>query len=331
MPRSVVRVVAVMVCLVTSPPLFSQNKAQVRKSHRMDRELEFTYDNDVYLLTDRYYTSGLNVAYSKLIRPESNFYRRFSSKRSDSSKLVTRYHYGHSIYTPNGIKKRDFNDFDRPYAGWHHLRFEVMNFPNVHTANTFELEVVGRRSGLGNFQEWWHNAFNIVQPRGWQYQISSEPILNFSYNRTRNWRLTRKIQVMTNSGMKIGNGQNRLNQEVTLRLGKFNALNNSSIMNSRVSHFVPQLGEYLSNGEEAFVFYGLNANYILSNILIQGSLFNNESPHTEDIHNLVFVQRWGFLYSSYYVTFYFTYYRLGKEVVGGRSHRYINLNLAFRF
>ena len=131
--------------------------------------------------------------------------------------------------------------------------------------------------------------------------------------------------------MKLGNGQNKLNQEVTLRMGKFNPLNNTSMINSRVSNLVPQLGAYPKNGEEAFVFYSINANYVLSNILIQGSLFNNESPHTEDIHNLVFVQRWGFLYSNYYVTFFFTFYRVGKEVVGGRSHRYLNLNLAFRF
>ncbi len=312
---------------------YAQERARVSRSHRMDRELQLSYDNDVYFLTDRYYSSGANIAYSRFIQPDSKFYRRFRSKRSDALKVITRFHYGHRIYTPNEIKERDVDNFDRPYAGWHYLKFQMLNFPARNTANRYTVEfgLVGNRSGIGNFQEWWHNSFNIEQPRGWQFQISSEPVINLGYDRIKNWRLAKKIKLMTSSGVQLGNGQNKVDQEVMLRVGKFNDLINSSIINSRVSGQMPKRGVYPKDGEEGFVFCGINASYVLSDIFIEGSLFNNESPHTEDIHNLVFIRRWGFMYSNYYVTFFFTFYRVGREVVGGRSHRFLNLNLAFRF
>ncbi len=299
----------------------------------MDRELEFTYDNDLLFSTDRYYSSGVNIAYSRAIRSSSNFFRRFSSKRMDSTKLITRYHYGHRIYTPNEIKEPDVDDFDRPYAGWHYLKFEMLNFPSNNVINRFtvDLGIVGRRSGIGNFHQWWHKAVKIVEPRGWDYEIASEPVLNLGYNRMRNWQLAEKIKVITNSGVLVGNGQNRLNQEVLVRVGKFNDLTNSSVFKSRVSHHLPEVGIYPKDGEEGFFFYSITGTYALSDIFIEGSLFNNESPHVEEMNNFIITRKWGFVYSNYYTTFSFTVYRIGQEVVGGRFHRYVSMNLALRF
>nr|WP_185154236.1 lipid A deacylase LpxR family protein [Fulvivirga sp. M361] len=299
----------------------------------MDREVEIIYDNDLYYGSDRYYTSGSNAAYSRLIKSRSKFYRQFRSKRSDSLKVITRYHYGHQIYTPDGIRSIDFEQFDRPYAGWHYLRFQTLNFPGENTANKYgiELGLVGSMSGVGNFQQWWHEAFGILQPRGWEYEIRNEVVMNLSYNRIKNWKLAKKIKIMTNSAIQLGNGKNKVGQEVLLRLGKFNDIMNSAIINSRVSDLIPKIGVYPGDGEEGFAFFSINADYVLSDILIEGSLFNDDSPHTEEINHLVFTQKIGFVYSNYYTTFSFTAYRIGEEVVGGRIHRYLSLSLAFRF
>lgn len=300
----------------------------------MDRELELTYDNDLILFTDRYYTSGVNVAYSRLINRESRFYKSFSSKKSDSSKLIYRIHYGHRIYTSKEIKEKDVQQFDRPYAGWHYLKFDMMNFPKPEVANTYSMDVgmVGEMSGIGNFHVWWHRGVGITTPRGWEYEVANEVLINFRYNRIKNWHLGRRIKFITNSAISAGNRENKLEQELVVRIGKFNELMNTSYVNSRVADFIPELGYYPKDGgEEGFLFLGISGSFVLSNIFIEGSLFNNNSPQTAEIENFLIVRKWGFVYSNYYTTFSFTAYRLGTELVGGKVHRYLNLNLAFRF
>jgi len=304
------------------------------KSHRMDRELLFSYDNDLLFLTDQYYSSGANITYSRIINAKSDFYSKFSSKKSDSSKLITRYNYGHQVITPSNIENPDVEDFDRPYAGWHYLNFHLLNFPkrNVMNKYSIELGLVGEQSGIGNFQEWWHETFNILGPRGWDYEIANEPVLNFGYNRLKNWRVSKGFDVITDSGLKIGNGQNKITQNVTLRAGQINDINNSGFANSRMSGSKPGLKSLNSkNKEEFIVFYGYSAEYILSNIFIEGSLFNENSPHTEELESFVFVNKVGIIYTNYYTSFSIVYHRISREAVGTNAHRYISASLGFRF
>lgn len=303
------------------------------RSHRMDRELLLSYDNDLFFLTDQYYSSGSNITYSRIIKEQSDFYQRFSSKKLDSSKVITRYNYGHQIITTRNIQKRDVEDFDRPYAGWHYVNFDLLNFPKKNVMNLYSIEVglVGESSGIGNFHEWWHEQFNILKPRGWDFEIANELVINLSYNRVKNWRITKGFDFITDSGLKFGNGQNKITQNITLRAGTLNELINSGYANSRMSTQLPNVDVEKKEKEEFIFFFGYGAEYVLSNIFIEGSLFNDNSPHTEELDHLVFVNNVGIIYSNYYTTFSVKYYQISKEAVGATRHRYISVSLGFRF
>jgi len=299
----------------------------------MDRELSFSYDNDLYFGTDQYYTSGANIVYGRLLHQGSKWYDRFKSKRSDSLKVIARLQYGHKIFTPSKIKNRFATQFDRPYAGWHYIKFHVQNFHGVNSSNLYrvELGLVGKQSGIGNFHVWWHEQFGFPTPKGWKYQISNEVILNLAYNRQMMWSPVRRIGFYSNTGVKVGNGMNMASQELVARYGKANRLINSAFANSRLDKIIPKIGNKDPEEEEGFLFYGFEGRYMLSNIFIEGSLINQETLHTEDLETFVLVRKWGFMYSNYYTTFYFTVYKLSKEVVGAKKHRYVSLNLIFRF
>lgn len=316
--------------VIESPVAFGQMPF---KSHRMDRELLFRYDNDLIFMTDRYYTSGMNITYSRLIKQESDFYKFFGSKKSDSSKLITHYDYGHKMFTPRKISKRKVEEFDRPYAGWHYVRLRVQNFPHPNNGNVFQIEagVVGEASGIGQFQEWWHGKLGITQPKGWEYEIENELVFNLAYNKLRSWKLVNGVDIVTDSGVKFGNGQNRLSQGMTLRLGDFNALNNSGFGESRISFKRPKYSVNNDERDEVFFFYGVAAHQVISNIFIQGSLISDDSPHTEHLEEFVIARQWGIMFTNYYTTFYFTVHRISPEVVGGNVHRFLSLNLSFRF
>lgn len=303
------------------------------RSHRMDRELLLSYDNDLFFLTDQYYTSGANITYSRIIKLNSKFYTRFGSKKSDSSKLITRFNYGHQVITPTNIQNSEVEEFDRPYAGWHYLNFDILNFPKRNVMNRYSIEagLVGEKSGIGNFQEWWHKTFNILGPRGWDYEIANEPILNLSYNRVKNWKVVNGFDIVTDTGVKVGNGQNKLAQNVTLRAGRINDISNSGYANSRMSNKIPDVNLVDNHKEEFIVFYGYSAEYVLSNIFIEGSLFNENSPHTEELESFVLVNKAGIIYTNYYTSFSIVYYQISREVVGSDVHRYLSVSLGFRF
>lgn len=309
-----------------------QSLAQVTtRSHKIDRELRITYDNDLYFGTDQYYTSGGTATYSFLTKPTSRLHNRFG--RNDSAKVIGSIEYGHQIFTPNKIKRRDVNEFDRPYAGWQYLQFQVQSHSRKNIMNEYsvELGVVGERSGMGNLQQWYHDRLSFPQPQGWQYQIENEVILNLEYHKKMLWSPVRRIGFYSDTGLKFGNGINRATQEVTVRYGKANRLSNSEAGQSRISNHIPVVGNSDPEEEEGFIFYGIEGQYVMSNIFIEGSLINPESPHTEELEQFVIIKKWGFTYTNYYTTFSFVVYNLSPENKGAKDHTYLSLSLSFRF
>jgi len=326
----------VILFIILTNIIVSDSLAQIRtKSHRMDRELNLSYDNDSYFGSDQYYTSGMHVTYSRHVKSQKWFYRKFSSKKSDSSKLIIRYSYGHKMFTPSNIKIKpeQVSKIDRPYAGWHYAALTTDNYPSPNSKNSYKITIglLGEQSGIGNFQEWWHNAFRIKQPRGWRSQISNQAILNLQYNRLQSFQIYDKMDIITDSHVTFGNGANKIGQSALVRWGDPNPLNNTAIASSRLSNATPELTKADSQKDEFFLFYGFNAQYVFSDAFIQGSLFNDNSPITKDIKHLVYIQKIGFMYSHYFTTLALTSYSISREVVGAKIHRYISLDLALRF
>jgi len=326
----------VILFVILTNIIVSDSLAQLTtKSHRMDRELDFSYDNDSYFGSDQYYTSGMHATYSRHVNSQNWFYKKFRSKKLDSSKLIIRYSYGHKMFTPSNIKIRldQISKIDRPYAGWHYTAFTIDNYPSPNSKNSYKitLGLVGEQSGIGNFHQWWHHSFGIKQPRGWRSQISNEVILNLHYNRSHSFRIHEKIDVISESHVVFGNGANKIGQSALIRWGDPNPLNNTSIASSRLSSTKPVFTKSDSQKDETFLFYGFDAQFVFSDVFIQGGILNDSSPITKGIEHMVYSQKFGFMYSHYYTTLALTSYSISKEVVGGKIHRYISLQLALRF
>lgn len=301
-------------------------------SHRMDRELIFAYDNDLFMGTDGYYTSGAVVEYGRILSKNTGL-RRFFTPRRDSLKIIGRITYGHKIFTPKKVSFRDVNEFDRPYAGWHYLNFSIQNHPSENVQNHYQVQlgVVGPGSGIGNFHRWWHEGLGFPPPRGWEYEIANEVVLNTSYERKMIWYPIERLGIYSKSGINIGTGSNYGSQELSIRYGRAGRLFNSAAGKSRISKHIPVVGNSDPEEEEGFLFYGFEGQYVLSNIFIEGSMFNESSPHTESVEKFVLIRKWGFTYSNYYTTFSIVFYKISEEVIGGRSHQYLSFNLSKRF
>ena len=330
--ESLILVFSLILLVVFEPPANAQVTV---KSHKINRELSFTYDNDNYFGTDQYYSSGAKINYSRHVESDTKFYKKFHSKKTDSTKLIIRYTYGHQMITPSDIKLRpeQLLSMDRPYAGWHYASFSIDNYPSNKAKNSYKitLGLIGEESGIGNLHEWWHKSFGIKHPRGWDTEIRTEPIINLQYNRLQSFKIYNGMNVVTNSHVQTGNGANKIGQSATIRWGKSNTIDNSSFANSRLSNKMPQIDNNDPQEEEGFIFYGWDASYVLNNVLIQGSLFNDQSPYVKDIEQLVYIRKFGFMYSNYYTTAAFTIYKISREVIGGKPHHFVSLQLTFRY
>lgn len=304
------------------------------KTHKINREFGLKYDNDIVFFSDKYYTSGLDITYARILKPSSTLTRLFSSSQRDTSKSIVRFNYGHKIYTPEKIMEMELENRDRPYAGWHYFSLGVNTFPKASRSNQFSMElgVVGKASGIGNFQTWYHSVTGIVAPEGWESQIANEFIVNLRYNRFQSFHIGKVMDFILETEIQGGNGQSFLGAMGTVRFGRINDINNSAYTSSRLDTAIPtaSLQEYTDN-EEGYLFYGMKGQYILNNIFIEGSLFNDNSPHQEELENFLVTQQIGYMYSNYYTTVTVTVYALSEEVVGGKRHAFASIALMLRF
>ena len=275
-----------------------------------NQELTIIHENDVYTLLDidQYYSNGIIFNY-RFIPRAGSFFRKHGS---DSVKRIIGFGFQHKFFTPIEIETPRVEEFDRPYAGTMMVEMEVSTFtkPDRMTRYGVELGIVGKASGGEALQTWYHNAVGFPNPRGWDLQIKNEPVINFKGEYNRQFKLTSKsMDLISYSRATVGTMLVNTNHGFDIRLGRLRPLNNSAFKNSLMG----KTGRELVGNNYFFLGYGVE--YVLRNTLIEGSMWNIDSPHTEEIVHWIRHWRVGWTVSSSTTTFKMVYYRLSKEVV----------------
>jgi lipid A 3-O-deacylase len=315
--------------------LFSSGVSIAQKKDRgplYSREISMTVDNDIFFFIDYYYTAGQDIQYRRLADPQGWLSRLFARQDSDSSKTILNYHVGCKIFTPKNIDFADTKTMDRPYAGWTSGSVGIASFNRPGVGNTYDIEVglVGRISGMGQFQRWVHRETAFEVPHGWNSEIRDEVVVNLYYNRYMEKLINPKFDLVTQSTLQAGTGGNRISQHASLRTGRFNRINNSVFSQTRLNWDTREQGK--KRRREFFLFVGVAADYVLSNIFIEGSLFpGHRSDFTVPLQPLVIQGNLGFMFSSHAFSWTSTYYYLTREAKHGQSHDYASLSMAVRF
>ena len=275
-------------------------------------------------MTDQYYTAGLDVSYRLLVRSRIPLLHT-----TDSTKTIFSLHGGVKIFTPKNVDTQDTRYMDRPYCGWNFINAELLHFNRKNSANSYALQLgaVGRETGMGQLQQWLHKTINLYSIEGWNSQISNEVVVNVNANHTHAFPIAKGIELVSSSGVWAGTGANRVSQEFTLRVFKFNPLSQSSFMNASLSN-----GSSGQNKSEFFLYASLGGDYILSNIFIQGSLFHsNPSTYTTSLNPWLFSQKIGIQYSCNRISAGLAVIHLGEETTRVSIHNYANASIAYRF
>lgn len=313
-----------LLAIFNSLTLFSAY-GQASEQKTFCRAILISSENDNYLWSsgDRYFTNGLHLSYSYL-SPASYT----TSELHRPLKTIISFAIGQEIYTPDNIKYSEIRFFDRPYASYLYGQAGVSRFPSQNSNISFEMNIgwIGPRAAGKQVQTWWHKVIHFTPPKGWDFQIKNEAVINFRAIYQRDWRLFPYLALASSSKLEAGTAFNSLSQTFQLRAGKINSMNHSVLFNSQFT------ATHQPRAHEYFAFYSFGGNRVLHNTLIQGSLFYAaRSLHTEEVVPYLWIQQAGLVYSKSAVSIKLILHKLSQEVVGGKNHRYLRIDLAYNF
>ncbi|WP_134087888.1 lipid A deacylase LpxR family protein [Olivibacter sp. XZL3] len=248
----------VFLCLVTY-----RGRAQTELLH----ELAIHSDNDAYLFInqDQYYTNGISFSYRWLVNKDRS--------ATASKKRIWEVAAGHKLYNAyNGFSEIEL--MDRPFTAYLYLQASHSWF--YQNESQLRAGLVTGLYGKGAFgqqlQEGFHNLFGFYEISGWDYQLRGNFTVDLraDYNRLILRSTSGKLDLQFNTKLSLGLNQSFVGAGPVLRLGKLNALYESSYTGSRLY----QSGNTVK--KERYFYYRPMLFYRLYDASIQGGMLLDE-------------------------------------------------------
>lgn len=248
--------IAIIVFFV-SVPLFSQRDYE---PNTYSNQLELRHDNDFFLLTDRYYSSGLYLTYR--VVPKKLFLKNGDEQLN--------FRIGQEVYTPSQTQSVESSLFDRPYAGFTGLLSNWTVTDNNSLINVgFLIGLAGNNSGAGGFQRWYHRAIAISDSPLWVDELNNTLHLNLYAGYTKEWVFYENpfgVWFAISPKLAVGSRDIFGEGEAVVHFGRRNSIG-ESIAYNRIGN----------NSREIYFAFRLAYRQVLYNGLIEGNLFGNDS------------------------------------------------------
>lgn len=287
------------VLLVISLKSIAQSSVENPKN-----QIGITHDNDFFLTTDRYYTFGLFL----------NYTRTFDKGVFENTNEQLHINFGQQAYTPTNVETFESLEMDRPYAGYLRLEtgWSIATTTSFYKAN-LEFGIVGPSSGVGQFQQWYHDHIVKYKTPTWAQELSNTLHANLGFEYAREWEWKPNpfsIHFALTPAAVIGTKDLFLKPQVTAFFGRKSPLQKSMAFNQigdleRELYFSLQFG-YKWVAQNAF----------LENLEIENEIF---------LFDFNFHHR--FLTHEYRVGYHYN----TKEASNLDRHQYISVSYAKSF
>jgi lipid A 3-O-deacylase len=144
------------------------------------------WENDTFFGTDRDYTNGLKLTWSRAAREEGEksglpdaLFGYLPLVRDQGALRTLSYSFGQYIYIPEDTQQSKLVKDDRPYAGY---SFFGLGFHAIQGSRRdileFDTGIVGPLSMAQEVQDFTHELIDSPKARGWRHQLSNEPALD---------------------------------------------------------------------------------------------------------------------------------------------------------
>lgn len=219
---------------------------------------------------------------------------RWLINSEDTTKLELGVHtLGQMMVTPEDVSKLEREPGDAPYAGLLYWRSGYFSYTDERVDSVaVTVGVVGPLAGAERAQKWVHEITGSTEPRGWDNQISNEPIGQIE--RARMWRFAsgsgvRQADLLTQISGSLGNVESAARLTMVVRYGT--DLRRSVIAASQLSG---RVSNPMAIDRGWNVYLGVGADYVHNQIFISGSRLRS-GPRTELKHE----QYWLFAGGAY--------------------------------
>ena len=317
------------VLLLSAPALASAQAAPADTLRPVSptRQLSYTYANDLYFRTDYYFTQGMTLT---LVLPAL---ARLPTQRLLARGPVgsTQYHgvaLRYDGFTPLRIQDDFIRVGDRPYASYIYSSFfRVSRAPQDRQRLTTALEIgfIGPAAGAKEFQTAIHRVTNSPTPRGWDYQIQSDPVLGY--------RVAYERQLLAAPGIAELRGTTEASLSTLYTYGSAGA----QLRVGRLSPGGWAFGIGDGGSQQPLYIMGLatlEGRLIGYDATLQGGIFNRNNPYTlaaADIRRTVLRRGAGMTIAYRAVQLAGTATWVSPEFAGGRSHAWSQFRLTVRF
>jgi lipid A 3-O-deacylase len=283
----------------------------------------YTYENDVFTATDRYYTQG--------IKPE--FVHPVLSKIPTRKILLLPGNATQKIYginatqicnTPRSIRYDTIKMGERPYSASIFLsHFLVSNNKdqNIRITSKIDLGIIGPCAVCEQEQKGIHKALKNIQPLGWEYQLNSDVLLNYSVGLDKGIIVQPNMEFIGLSRLRFGTLNNDIGIGYLLRFGKMNGYFNSYSLVGNRKKF--QFVAYVK-GVASIVVY---------NAYLQGGIFSKDiyTLSSREITRLIATMETGINISFQKFSLGYNLHWISPEFTKGIMHGWGGCYLSFGF
>lgn len=234
-------------------------------------QIGIRHDNDFFLLSDKYYSSGLYLTYSTILR---------KGIFNDNGEQLD-FTLQQEVFTPSQTQSSNSSNFDSPYAGFSGITTTWSKSQNDNLLQvSFLLGIAGLNSGAGGLQRWYHKTINILDSPLWLAELSDSFHMNIYTSYVKEWKIADApigLQFAFKPNAALGTRDIYLEPEGIFYFGRRNELGSSIAYN--------RLG---SSDREIYIALRFSYRQILYNGLLEGNLLGDNSTFTTTSNNGIF-------------------------------------------
>ena len=292
-------------------PFHSAHGQEMPKVPAAGHFVSFTYANDFFTATDRYFTQGVGLRFGSTALGRSYLMAPMLRLHADRSPWLTVLAQ-QDCYTPASIRTDTIRAFDRPFAAALYLGLEAVSVDPVRgleIRSTLIAGVLGPCASCADEQQWIHHGLGNIEPLGWQYQVHSDVLLNYGAAVEKRLFSSGWAEVRGGLQAQVGSYRDDATASLTLELGK------------GATAFAP-LGErprkpsFKAFGQAALTVVGYDAP-------MQGGFFQQNNPHVLDaaqVERLVAGYGWGARFNWRGIDLEYREWYIGRTFRDGLTH-----------
>ncbi len=223
-----------------------------------ERYFSFNLDNDLYFLSDYYYSSGIFFQWGKK-----------TASTKDSLAQYRQWELGQEMYTPSDRYSENTAEYDYTYGGWSFLKYSHWREHRTNAQYLYGVQVgvTGDWSLARWMQNNYHKAVLGLPFNAWVDQVPEAVHVNFFTAYFHQHSLTKFTTFESQFYSRLGSQRIDAGTRLGFNIGRTSVLNRGD-------------NPFSAKTMGDAVYLGVNASYVQHDYMLSGSLFRDDAPFT---------------------------------------------------